>query len=75
MVTINSESLKTNLTPNFQISEYIQTSVSALKSSLETESEDTRDASTESNRFLIESPTADDISAMLWVWKWKNKEK
>ena len=69
------ESLKTNLTPNFQISEYIQTSISVLKSSLAAESESTRDASTESNRFLIESPTADDISAMLWVWKWKNKDK
>ena len=69
------ESLKTNLTPNNKISTYIQNSVSTLKSSLESESEDTRDASTESNRFLIESPTSDDISAMLWVWKWKNRNK
>jgi len=69
------ESLKTNLTPNNLISSYIQTSVSTLQSSLKEESEETRDALTESNRFLIESPTADDISAMLWVWKWKNKDR
>jgi hypothetical protein len=56
------ESLKSNITPNSTISKFIDDSSKNVD-------EDDEDS------FLTSSPISDDISAMLWLWKFINKDK
>ena len=64
------ESLKTNLTPSIKLSKFINSSIRNIQSTLEN-----TENSEAGVRVLTESPTSDDISAMLWVWKYINKDR
>ena len=64
------ESLKINLTPSRKISKFINSSIQNIQKTLENS-----ENSEEGVRVLTESPTSDDISAMLWVWKYINKDR
>ena len=58
------ESLKTNITPNVEISSFINKNIKFIKT---TEGEET------TSDYLSSSPVNNDISAMLWIWKFVNR--
>ena len=60
------ESLKLDTTPPVEISKFINSNIAALE--YEVDDGDT------TNDFLTDQPISDGISAMLWLWKYINKD-
>ena len=63
------ESLKTNLSANYTFTSFAANAISAIKTSEQDLEE--KPVTT----LLGDTPTSDDISAMLWTWKYVNKKE
>ena len=59
------ESLKANITPNINVSSFIEQTVRFNSS---------EDSDETSSNFLSTAPVKDEISSMLWLWKYVNKD-
>ncbi len=63
------ESLKTNISSNYKFSEFAAGAISIIK----TNEKDLEEKPV--TTLLGDTPTSDDISAMLWTWKYVNKKE
>lgn len=63
------ESLKTNLSTNFLLTNFVDTAIRKVKNIADEELKE------QENNLLADVPISDDISAMLWTWKYVNRNK